>query len=82
MNIIVIERDNRICNKDARDRIIGGSPLASFESARELIFVHREWGNEIVPSWVDNGTNYDEIDGETGEVIKQYFVRTIGIPGL
>ena len=82
MNIVVIERDNRIRNKDARDRIIGGSPSASFESARELVFAHREWGNEIFPSWVDNGTNYDEVNSETGEVVKQYFVRAIAIPEI
>ncbi len=77
MLICVIERDNRIYNPDARDRFIGGSPCISFDGARELVYAHCEWGNEIFPVYVDNGTNYREVVRETGEVVKEYFVRIV-----
>lgn len=78
MKLCVIERDNRIYNPDARERYIGGSPCMSFDAARELVYAHCEWGHDVSVSYVNNGTNYNEIDRETGEVVKEYYVRLIG----
>lgn len=79
MTIIVIERDNRIYNPEARDRFIGGSPCSNFDSVRELVFAHCDWGNDISASYVNNGTNYIEINRETGEIEKEYFARVVDI---
>lgn len=82
MILFVIERDNRIYNPDARDRYIGGSPCISYGGARELVSAHCEWGHDLFPSYVENGTNYAEVDRETGEVVKEYYVRQVmDIPG-
>lgn len=80
MTIIVIERNNNTYNKDFRDRVIGGI-CNTFDAARELVFAHCEWGHEIsVTSYVNNGTDYWELDRETGEIVKEYFVRAL--PGV
>ncbi len=77
MMLCVIERDNRIYNPDARDRYIGGSPCVSYDGARELVCAHCEYGHDISVSYVEDGTDYNEIDRETGEVVKEYFVRQL-----
>ena len=83
MYLVVIERDNRISNPNARDRFIGGSPCVSYEGARELVCAHLEWGSELIVSYIENGTNYAEIDQYTGEVIKEFFVRELkNVPGI
>lgn len=83
MMLCVIERNYRISNPDARDRYIGGSPCVSYDSARELVYAHCERGNDISVSYVENGTDYNEIDRETGELVKMYFVRHLNwIPRL
>lgn len=80
--IIVIERDNRIYNPDARDRYIGGDPCTSYDSARELVFAHVDWGCEVNVTFVENGYNYIELSRETGEIMKEWFVRQIEIPRI
>lgn len=75
--ISIIERDCRIYNKDFQCRYIG-APCHSFDEARELVNAHCDWGNEIsVTSYYQNGTSYAEVSRETGEVIKEYFVRGV-----
>lgn len=76
MLISVIERDYRLYNKDFQYRYIG-TPCHNFDEARELVTAHCEWGTDISVSFVENGTNYTEISRETGEVIKEYFVRAV-----
>lgn len=77
MLICVIEHDNRIYNPDARDRYIGGSPCVSYDGARELVCAHVERGHDISMHYVEDGTDYNEIDRETGEIVKEYYVRQL-----
>ena len=75
--IVVVERDYRL-GEDFQDRYIGGTPCVSFEGARELVYAHRERGNDIsVESYVENGTIYAETSAETGELVKEYFVQLL-----
>ena len=76
MTIVVIERDYSIRDEDLRDRYIG-APCRSFEEARELVYAHHHYGGDYNTSYVNNGTNYIEISGETGEILAEYFVRLI-----
>ena len=75
--ITVVERDFRLC-EDCRDRYIGGTPCVSFEGARELVYAHRERGNDIsVENYIENGTVYAETSAETGEIVKEYYVKLL-----
>lgn len=76
MYLVVIERNNNISNPDARDRIIGDI-CHSFDAARELVSAHCERGHDLYPNYIENGTNYDEFDRYTGEIVKEYYVRVI-----
>jgi hypothetical protein len=78
MIIAVVERNYSVANPDFRDRYIG-SPCYSFDEARELCAAHLGYKNELhVVDYIDNGVHYAEIDHETGEILKEFFVRTIG----
>ena len=78
MIIAVVEHDYSIANPDFRDRYIG-APCRSFDEARELCAAHLSRRNELqVVDYIDNGVHYAETDWETGEVVKEYFVRAIG----
>jgi hypothetical protein len=78
MIIAVIERDYAIANEDFRDRYIG-VPCRSFDEARELCAAHLSRHNELhVVDYIDNGVHYAETDGDTGEIVKEFFVRAIG----
>lgn len=78
MIIAVVECDYSIANPDFRDRYIG-SPCYSFDEARELCAAHLFRHNELhVVDYIDNGVHYAETDWETGEVVKEFFVRVVG----
>ena len=78
MIIAVIERNNLIDDPYLKDRYIG-SPCYSFDEARELCAAHLFRHNELhVVNYIDNGVHYAETDWETGEVVKEFFVRAIG----
>ena len=74
--VMVIGRDYSVKNPNMRDRYIG-SPCRTFEEARELVYAHRHWNGDYNASYVENGVNYVEISGETGEVLAEYFVRLL-----
>lgn len=74
--IVVIERDYSIKNPELQDRYIG-TPCHTFEEARELVYAHRHWNGDYDTNYIENGTNYIEISGETGEVLAEYFVRLV-----
>lgn len=78
MLIAVIERNLKIENPDFRDRYIG-APCRSFDEARELCAAHLDRHNEMhTMEYIDGGTHYAETDCETGEIVKEFFVRVIG----
>jgi len=77
MIIAIVERDYSVANPDFRDRYIG-SPCQTFEEARELCAAHLGYNNELhVVDYVEHGVYYAEIDHETGEIRKEFFVRMI-----
>jgi hypothetical protein len=77
MLIAVIERDNSVSNPYFRDRYIG-SPCQSFDEARELCCAHLGYNSELeIHSFIDDGTHYVEISRETGEILKEFFVRRL-----
>lgn len=76
MTIVVIERDYSVKDPDLRDRYIG-APCRTFEEARELVYAHHHWSGDYNTSYVENGTNYIEVSGDTGEVLAEYFVRLV-----
>ena len=77
MIIAVIERDYSVANPDFRDRYIG-SPCQSYDEARELCAAHLNYHNDLVTTqYIDSGVYYAEIDHETGEILKEFFVRAI-----
>jgi hypothetical protein len=78
MIIAVVERDYSIANPDFRDRYIG-APCRSFDEARELCCAHLGRHNEMhTVEYIDDGTHYTEMDCETGEIVKEFFIRAIG----
>ena len=77
---IIIERDNRIKNPDARDSIIGGRYELSWDAAREVVCSRCGWGNEIIATDNDVGSDYYEVDSSTGEILKEYFISMVRIP--
>lgn len=77
MIIAVVERDYSVANPDFRDRYIG-SPCQSYDEARELCAAHLGYRNELhTQEYVDNGVVYAEIDHETGELLKHFYVQFI-----
>lgn len=78
MIIAVVEKDYAVANEDFRDRYIG-SPCRSYDEARELCAAHLGYKNEMhVVEYIDSGVRYAETDHETGEILKEFFVRQIG----
>ena len=78
MIIAVVERDLTIANEDFQNRYIG-APCRSFDEARELCCAHLSRHNDMhVLDYIDNGVHYAETDSETGEIVKEFFVRAIG----
>ena len=77
MIIAVVERDYAIANEDFRERYIG-SPCRSYDEARELCAAHLGYHNEMhVIEYIDCGVMYAETSSETGEILKEFFVRQI-----
>lgn len=77
MIIAVVERDYSVANPDFRDRYIG-SPCQSYDEARELCAAHLGFRNELhTCEYVNNGVVYAEIDHETGELLKHFYVQFI-----
>lgn len=75
--IVIVERTFDFSDPDLCKRYIG-APCHTFEEARELVYAHRRRGCDFFTSYVNNGTDYAEIDAETGEVVAEYYVRLIG----
>lgn len=75
--IIIVERDYSYRDPDMCDRYVGGV-CHTFEEAREVVYNHRRWGCDLSASYVNNGIDYVAVNGETGELEAQYFVRLIG----
>ena len=77
MIIAVIERDYSIADPDFRDRYIG-APCQSYDEARELCCGHCGRHSELTTvQYIDGGVYYAEIDNETGEVLKEFYIRAI-----
>lgn len=74
MIITIVMRDYSVKDPYSRMRYIG-APCLTFEEAREVVYGHHHWGCDFHTSYVDNGTDYIEINGETGELVAEYFVR-------
>ena len=75
----VLERDYRIKDTDFSVRYIG-SPCQSVEEAVELIYAHGDWGEEISVMCFDKrigSYTYAETSIETGEILKEFFIRKI-----
>jgi len=79
MTLCVIERNYEIANPDNRDRYFG-APCLSWEEASELVYANIGSREKVDVSYVQNGTNYAVIDMETGEVLREYFVRLVYLP--
>ena len=77
MIIAVVERDYSIADPDFRDRYIG-APCRGFDEARELCAAHLGYKNELYAvEFITNGIKYAEIDHETGEILKEFFVQAV-----
>ena len=75
----VIEKDYNVKNEAFRFRYIG-SPCFSAEEARELVYAHEDWGEQITLAHIDEEAGsyaYIEISHETGEILKEFFVKKI-----
>lgn len=73
----VLEKDYRVKDFDHRVRYIG-SPCHSADEARELIYAHGDWGEKITLMCVeDDSESYAEISVETGEILKEFFIKRI-----
>lgn len=74
MIISVIEKNTNIADPYFRDRYIG-APCHSFDEARELCAAHCGRHTELLTmEYINNGVVYAEVDPETGEVLKHFFV--------
>lgn len=75
--IAVIERNYDVKDPDFRDRYIG-APCRSYDEARELCAAHISYHSELkTECYIDDGTIYAEVDTETGEIRKEFFVRRL-----
>lgn len=78
MIIAVVERSYLVDDPSLRDRY-AGDPCQSYDEARELCAAHLGYKNEMhVVEYIDDGVQYAETDHETGEILKEFFVRRIG----
>lgn len=77
MRIIVIEKDYSK-PEDICERYLG-VPCHSFDEAFELVYAHVNQFDEtdVHVSYVHNGTNYAETHAQTGELLKEFFVRAV-----
>lgn len=74
---VVVEKYNNT-KRDDDYRYIG-VPCISYEEALDLMNGHSIYGNELrLDKLVEDGAHYDEIDCETGEIIKHYVIKKIG----
>lgn len=75
---VVVEKYN-CTNKDG-DYRYAGAPCMNYEEALELMNSHVIFDNKLcLCKMVEDGAYYDEINPETGEVVKQYIVKKIGM---
>jgi hypothetical protein len=81
MTLCVIERNYTVENPDSRNRYFG-APCLSWEEASELIYANIGSWERVDASYVQNGTNYVVTDTETGEVLREYFVRLVYLPPM
>ena len=81
MTLCVIERNYGVANPVYSDRYFG-APCVSWEEASELVYANIGSWERVETSYVQNGTNYAVIDTETGEVLREYFVRLIYLPPM
>lgn len=76
MIITVIERD--YTNNLNHEVHYIGVPCESFEEAHELVLAHTNYCfNDLIVNYINNGTDYIEVSRETGEVIREFFVRLV-----
>jgi hypothetical protein len=74
---VVVEKYNNTKRDD--DYRYAGSPCIGYEEALDLMHSHTIYGNECkLCKLVDWGVYYDEIDCETGEIVKSYLIKEIG----
>lgn len=73
----VLEKDYRVKDRDYSVRYIG-SPCHSTDEARELVYAHGDWGEKITLMHLgDDSESYAEISVETGEILKEFFIKRI-----
>ena len=74
---VVVEKYNST-NKDD-DYRYAGAPCTDYEEAFDLMNSHVYFDSKLeVCKLVEDGAYYDEINPETGEVVKQYIIKKIG----
>lgn len=75
---VVVERYNNT-NKDD-DYRYAGAPCIGYDEAIDLMNAHAQFDNKLeLCKLVEDGAYYDEINPETGEVVKQYIIKKIGM---
>jgi len=75
--IVIVERDNAIENPDFQDRYIG-SVCRTFEEAKEVCVNHMvRYRDNLLTDYINNGVHYAEVDCETAEILKEWFVMRI-----
>ena len=75
---VVVERYNGTRKDD--DYRYAGAPCMSYEEAVDLMGSRASFDTKLeLAKYVrDDGAYYDEINSETGEVVKQYIIKKIG----
>lgn len=81
MTLCVIERNYEIANPENRDRYFG-APCLSWEEANELVYANVGSCEDVYVSYIQNGTDYTVYNTETGEVLREYFVRLVDLPRM
>lgn len=75
---VVVERYNNTKKDD--DYRYAGAPCIGYDEAIDLMNAHVQFDNKLeLCKLVEDGAYYDEINPETGEVVKQYLVKKIGM---
>lgn len=76
MMVMIMKKDFDIKDPDFQLSYCG-SPCHNEEEAAEIVYNRRMWGCDFDVTYVNNGTNYTEIDRITGEIHTVYYVRIV-----
>lgn len=76
--IIVIKKDYTVVYPEEQNSLLDQGLFDTFEEAHQKVYATRHWGCDLSVSFINNGTNFTEINRETGEVLAEYLVREVG----